>query len=180
MQANSPEQRPLDPRIEQYLLPEAELREKLKATNALISDQELEILKGRSIIRTSVLETVAPYHNLSQRRSGVRPYVFRLHDVGVYTNDVTRQKYLIYLLDTHGYKHFTRMRWNVEDGLLEMTIQSIQYSEPIAAQEATIYPFMTIWRFENPGLFLEKGGNYKGDDFIQALPLLHSFADLKL
>ena len=171
-------------------LPEGELKRKLVATNALITDEELRKLTDRRnkgvMIKTT--ETAVSIDNPTKTHTRNKDYTFVLEDIGVYVDPETGNKYLIHLVELQGQRFFTRMRWvregqiegQMENFLYEGTINQVVFREGIESEDATLWVDFPIWDFKNPGEFLEKGGQYKGDDFAQALPLLRSFADLKI
>lgn len=169
---------------------EEELRRKLVATNALITDEELRKLKDRQnrgvLVKTT--ETAVSVDSPSKTYTRNKDYTFVLEDVGVYTDHQTGDKYLIYLVELQGQRFFTRMRWvregqiegRMENFLYEGTINDVVFREGIESDDSTLWIDFPIWTFQILGQFLEKDDNRGVDDFSQALPLLHSFADLKI
>lgn len=165
---------------QEKLSSQAEIKRKLTETNALISDDEIQQLRIHlnQAVMTPVTESVYQNESADLRKTEERRHTFRLKDIGIFIDEKSSQKFLIYLLDTAGYRHFTQMRWTLPKGTLEMTIQSVSVGQAIHVEDATLIPFVRIWEFKSPGQFLTKDDNKNVDDFAQALPLLKSFADL--
>lgn len=165
---------------QEKLSSQAEIKRKLTETNALITEDEIQqlLIHLNQAVMTPVTESVYQNESAGHRKTEERRYTFRLKDIGIFIDEESRQKFLIYLLDTAGSKHFTQMRWTLPQGKLDMTIRSVSVGQAIHVEDATLTPFIRIWEFKSPGQFLTKDDNKSVDDFAQALPLLKSFADL--
>ena len=175
---------------QEKLLSQEEIKRKLAATNALVTGEELRKLRDRRNrgVKIEAIETSVSVDNPTKTYTRNKSYTFVLKDVGVHFDPQTGNQYLIHLIDPHDKRYFTRMRWvrkgqiegRMENFLHEGTINKVVFMEGIESEDTTLWLTFPLWEFKNPGVFLEKGGNYKGDDFNQALPLLRSFPDLKL
>lgn len=170
--------------------PEEEIKRKLVATNALITDEELRKLKDRQnrAVLVKTTEIAVSVDNPSKTHARNKDYTFVLEDVGVYIDPQTGNKYLTYLVELQGQRFFTRMRWvregqiegRMEKFLYEGTINDVAFREGMESDDSTLWSDFPIWEFKNPGQFLEKDDDKSVDDFAQALPLIQSYADLKI
>jgi len=124
--------------------PTEELKRKLVATNALITDEEIKELKSQ-VNAAIVIETLrvgAPIDDPDNRMTAKHSRVLSLKDVGVFVNEKTNKKYLIYLLGNDGYRYPTLIKRIKEGVALEVTLKAVRVVEGLETEDATLWMSM--------------------------------------